>query len=131
MKKAGMLNREISSLLSRMGHTDKILIADCGLPIPDETLCIDLSLKLGKPSFESVLAATVEDMEIEKMTLANEIKAENVTLHTKLLKQYSPAPIDYISHEELKEQIKEMKAVIRTGEASPYANVILQAGVIF
>ncbi|GGB45676.1 D-ribose pyranase [Virgibacillus dakarensis] len=131
MKKFGMLNRDISSLLSRLGHTDKILIADCGLPVPDETLCIDLSLRLGIPSFETVLNVIAEDMQIEKMILANEIKTENSVLDKKLLEGYPTIPVEYIMHEELKKRIKEMKAVIRTGEATPYANVIVQSGVIF
>ncbi|MEN2767825.1 D-ribose pyranase [Ornithinibacillus xuwenensis] len=131
MKKSGILNRDIAAVLARLGHTDTVIIADCGLPIPDHIPCIDLSIRLGKPSFTSVLEALEEDMVIEKMILANEIKIKNSGLHTHLAKQYSKIPLDYVSHEELKECIVDAKVVIRTGEATPYANVILQAGVLF
>jgi D-ribose pyranase len=47
MKRHGHLNREVSRVLARMGHTDSIVIADCGLPIPNGVECIDLSLSLG------------------------------------------------------------------------------------
>lgn len=118
-------------MLATLGHTDTIIIADCGLPIPKEIPCIDVSLKLGTPSFISVLELIVEEIEIEKLTLANEIKTDNSKLHVKLTKDYRTVPTEYISHEELKGQIKDVKAVIRTGEATPFANAILHAGVIF
>lgn len=118
-------------MLATLGHTDTIIIADCGLPIPREVPCIDVSMKLGTPSFNSVLELIVEEMEIEKLTLANEIKVDNSTLHVKLTKDYRNVPIEYISHEELKRRITDVKAVIRTGEATPFANAILHAGVIF
>jgi len=131
LKKSGVLNRDIATLLAMLGHTDTIVIADCGLPIPNEIPCIDVSLKLGTPNFTSVLEVLAEEMEIEKMTLANEIKTDNSKLHVQLMKDYTTIPMEYISHEELKHRINKAKAVIRTGEATPFANAILQAGVIF
>ncbi|PKR77927.1 D-ribose pyranase [Halalkalibacillus sediminis] len=130
MKRHGILNSEISSLLSSLGHTDTIVIADCGLPIPDNVKRIDLALKQGTPGFIETLETVSDDMAIEKMTLANEIKMKNSNLQVNV-EQLAEQEIEYISHEELKEKCKEAKAVIRTGEATPFANVILQAGVIF
>lgn len=126
-----MLNRDIASTLAKLGHTDTIIIADCGLPIPNEIPCIDLSLNLGTPSFISVFEVLAKEMEIEKVTLASEIKTSNGRLHVELMQDYSTIQMEYISHEELKKQIKNAKAVIRTGEATPFANTILQSGVIF
>jgi D-ribose pyranase len=131
MKKNGILNSHISEVLSRMGHTDTIVIADCGLPIPDETIRIDLSLKKGTPSFMETLEAVLEDMKIEKVTLAEEIKDNNPEVEEKVVNQIYGVPVDYVSHEELKQLSKKAKAVIRTGEITPYANIILHAGVIF
>jgi len=37
----------------------------------------------------------------------------------------------FVSHSQLKELTKNCKAVIRTGETTPYANIILQSGCIF
>ncbi|QKY70060.1 D-ribose pyranase [Lentibacillus sp. CBA3610] len=131
MKKAGILNRDIASVLAGMGHTDTLIIADCGLPIPDDTVVVDLSLKLGTPDFLSVLEAVAEDMAIEDMTMAEEIKTANMSLHNQVTSNYAGIPIQYISHENFKLEIKQAKAVIRTGEATPFANVILKSGVIF
>lgn len=129
MKKNGILNSEISKVLSEMGHTDTIVIADCGLPIPKEVKRIDLALKQGTPSFLEVLEALVADMEIEKVTLAQEIKDFNPELKEVLENKFTDK--DYVSHEEFKKLTQQAKAVIRSGEATPYANIILHSGVIF
>jgi D-ribose pyranase len=131
MKKNGILNSHISEVLSRIGHTDTIVIGDCGLPIPDETIRIDLSLKIGTPSFIETLQAVLEDMAIEKATMAIEVKESNPQTEEKVKQLVNDVAIDYITHEQFKELTKKAKAVIRTGEATPYANIILHAGVIF
>ena len=133
MKKAGILNSDISRVLSYMGHTDTICIGDCGLPIPDEVERIDLALKFGIPTFMDTLKVVKEDMKIEKIVLATEIKEQN----KKVLKEIEDlfegegVEVEYVPHTELKAQTKDCKAVIRTGETTPYANIILQSGCIF
>ena len=77
MKKAGILNSDISRVLSYLGHTDCICVGDCGLPIPDETERIDLALTFGEPTFMHTLEILVQDMKVEKIVLAEEIKAQN------------------------------------------------------
>lgn len=74
MKKYGILNSDISKVLSDLGHTDQITIADCGLPIPENVKKIDLALRLGTPSFQEVLEILLEEMQVEKVILAEEIK---------------------------------------------------------
>ncbi|MEJ9115140.1 D-ribose pyranase [Bacillus paramobilis] len=131
MKKHGVLNSEIASVLASLGHTDTIVIADCGLPIPDGVRRIDLAVEIGKPSFLDVLQVVADDMAIEKVTLAEEVINNNVEVNKEIeLKLIEPA-FEYVSHEQFKEHTKKAKAIIRTGEATPYANVILHAGVIF
>ncbi len=131
MKKNGILNSEISKVLSTMGHTDAICIADCGLPIPNNVKRIDISLKKGVPSFLEVLQEIVNDMQIEKIVLAEEIKDNNKNMLNGVKQIFDKVETDFISHEEFKKQLVNVKAVIRTGEVTPYANVILKSGVIF
>lgn len=133
MKKQGVLNSDISRVLSYMGHTDRIAIGDCGLPIPDEVERIDLALKFGVPAFMDVLRVVTEDMKVEKIVLAEEIKEQNgaVLQQIKELFEGQEIEVEYVSHAELKKQTGECKAVIRTGETTPYANIILQSGCIF
>lgn len=137
MKRKGILNADISRVLSYMGHTDLICIGDCGLPIPEETERIDLTVKLGQPSFMDVLKEVGADMKVEKIILAEEIKEENPKILEEIQNHFAQKPentnmeVEFVSHTELKRKTKECKAVIRTGETTAYANIILQSGCIF
>ena len=133
MKRAGILNSEISRVLSYLGHTDCIAIGDCGLPIPDETERIDLALAFGEPTFLRTLELVAQDMKIEKIVLAEEIKTQNpkVLGEIEALFAGQPIEVEFVSHSELKLLTCDCRAVIRTGETTPYANIILQSGCIF
>lgn len=131
MKRHGILNSHISKVLTDLGHTDMVVIADAGLPIPDGVPRIDLSLKLGVPSFEDVVDAVRDDMVIEKVIVAHEIKENNKETMSYINEVFFDTEKQFVSHEILKTLTKEAKVVIRTGEVTPYANCILQAGVIF
>ena len=133
MKRAGILNSDISRVLSYMGHTDCICIGDCGLPIPDEVERIDLALAFGEPTFMRTLEIVAGDMKVEKIVLAEEIKAQNpnVLQQVEALFAGQEIEVEFVSHTELKERTYDCKAVIRTGEITPYANIILQSGCIF
>ncbi|MFE6076285.1 D-ribose pyranase [Paenibacillus sp. NPDC057886] len=132
MKKQGIMNSHISKVLSDLGHTDTIVIADAGLPVPDGVPKIDLSLKLGTPSFQEVVELIADDMVVERVILATEIKAGNPEALQFITGKFGDEAIDVsISHEQFKVLTRNAKVVIRTGEATPYANCILQSGVIF
>lgn len=129
MKKQGILNSHIAEVLANMGHTDTIVIADCGLPIPEGVKRIDLALKIGSPGFKETLEAIIEDMAIEEVTIAEEIFEKNPGTAALIENRFEN--IEAVPHEEFKVKTAKAKAVIRTGEATPYANIILHSGVIF
>lgn len=133
MKKQSILNSDISRVLSYMGHTDCIAVGDCGLPIPDEVERIDLALEFGVPSFMDVLRVITKDMKVEKIVLAEEIREQNPKILGEIKELFAGQELEtvFVSHTELKKQTRECKAVIRTGETTPYANIILQSGCIF
>lgn len=143
MIKSSMLNSSIHRVLATLGHTDQIVIADAGLPISQSTERIDLALIAGVPSFIDTLKVILPVMQVEKVILAAEIRVENSVLHEELLQlitYYSeldsnrkPIEMIYVPHEAFKAQTRldSCKAVIRTGECSPYANIILESGVVF
>lgn len=137
MKKHGILNSGIARVLSCMGHTDRLCIGDCGLPIPEGTERIDLALRFGQPSFLETLQEVAGDMKIEKIILAEEMKEQNpgqlkavIDFFARSETGFEPE-IEYVSHVKLKELTRECRAVIRTGETTPYSNIILQSGCIF
>lgn len=132
MQKVGILNSAIAKVLADLGHTDTIVIGDCGLPVPAGVPKIDLALKLGTPSFMEVVTEVAKYMEIEKVEVAAEIKEQNPAVYGAMqdLFQDQQWIIDE-DHEKFKAETKKAKVVIRTGEITPYANVILHSNVIF
>ncbi|EMF4701597.1 D-ribose pyranase [Serratia bockelmannii] len=139
MKKGVLLNSDVSAVIARLGHTDQLTLCDAGLPIPAATQRIDLALTLGVPTFMQVFAAVTQEMQVENAILAEEIVKQNPSLHEALLaeltalgqRQGNTISVRYISHQAFKAQTEHSRAVIRSGECSPYANVILCAGVTF
>ncbi len=139
MKKAMLLNAEVSQLIASLGHTDRIVIADAGLPVPASTQRIDLALTHGVPSFLQVFAVVTDEMQVEHAVLAEEIKQHNPELHETLIGQLkqlehhqgNTITLEYVSHQAFKQQTQTTRAVIRSGECSAYANIILCAGVTF
>lgn len=139
MHKNQLFNAEICYTLAKLGHTDQIAIGDAGLPIPETCTRIDMALTSGVPSFLQVFDCIGQAMQIEKVILANELKQKNPMIYTEIMtrisqlekSQKSQIIIDVVPHEQFKKQTVNCKAVIRTGECSPYANIILQSGVIF
>ncbi|ANB59784.1 rbsD / FucU transport family protein [Anoxybacillus amylolyticus] len=131
MKKHGVLNKELNTVFASLGHTDTIVVADCGLPIPEGVTRIDLSVIKGFPSFLSVLDPILEELEIEAITIAEEMQAHNSAMYQEIQKRFANTTTHIVSHEQLKGMMKSAKAVIRTGEATPYANIILHSGVNF
>jgi D-ribose pyranase len=131
MKKIGILNSTLSEVISRMGHTDMLAIGDCGLPIPDCTKRIDLALKKDVPTFIDTLKVVLTELQVEEIILAKEICETNTITLEQIESLLDGIKITFISHEELKTLLRDCKAVVRTGEQTPYANIILKSGVIF
>lgn len=131
MKKIGILNGEISSVVSKMGHKDLIAIGDCGLPIPGNVKRIDIALSKNVPSFIDTLKNVLLELQVEEVILATETEENNPKVFKEIKEQFENVKFTFISHEELKIMLGECKAVIRTGEQTPYANIILKSGVIF
>lgn len=87
-----VLNGDLNRVLGNMRHTDRLCIADCGLPIPDGVEVIDLSLKMGEPSFLAVLDVVLEHFGVEKIFLASETESMNGPLYEQLQKRFSATP---------------------------------------
>ena len=139
MKKGKVLNNEISHVISTLGHTDTITIGDCGLPVPENVKRIDLALTLGVPSFIETLAVVLSEQFIEKITIAKELKEKNIEVYKKMLKliettekeQGNSIEMVELDHEAFKKKTEKSKAIVRTGETTPYSNIILHSGVVF
>lgn len=132
MRKTVLLNSGISSVISRMGHTDMLTVGDCGLPIPEEVERIDLALKLGVPTFLETLDTILAELCVEKIILAEEIKTVSPQMHAAILKRFDKGvQVEYVPHAQFKQESKKSRAIVRTGECTSYANIILCSGVTF
>ena len=131
MKKAGVLNQPISSVIAGLGHMDTLVIADAGLPILPETQRIDLALTEGIPSFLDTLRVVLIEMQVEQAIVAEEMLDASPQVYEAIKEMLGDVPIETVTHLIFKEQTRSARAVIRTGEFTPYANVILAAGVMF
>ena len=128
MKKVGLINQPISAIVSGLGHSDTLTIADAGLPIPATTERIDLALTAGVPSFTQTLLAITEELFAEKAIVAEEMKAISPHIYEEVSKILGDVPIESVPHVVFKEQTAHSRAIVRSGEYTPYANVILVAG---
>jgi D-ribose pyranase len=131
MKKIGILNSEISEVISKMGHTDMLAIGDCGLPIPSNTNRIDLALTKNIPTFIETLKVVLTELQVEEIIVAKETIEISENLFAEIKDICGEVKVTVITHEELKKELYNCKAVIRTGEHTPYANIILKSGVVF
>ena len=147
MKKGGILNTELLRIVSNMGHGNMLFIVDRGFPFPvhDLTKKIDLAVGHNIPRFLEVVAVVLEDLEIEKAIIANETETMSPEVYKELLKIFKSVKnkgreivIEKIPHDRFKhiglrgaEEGEEVKAIVRTGEFTPYSNVALVSGVPF
>ena len=121
MKKHGILNPALNRAIARLGHRDQVVVADCGLPVPRAVPVVDLALVFGIPRFEQVMDALLAEV------LAHE--ARDTPAEGWIVARV-PA-VTYVPHDELKVRVGDAAFVIRTGETTSYANVILTCGVPF
>ena len=131
MKKRGIINAQLSGLIAGLGHKDTFMIADGGMPIPKGVTIVDLALCGGVPTFQQVMDAVLEEVEVEFYTLAEEITENNQKLLCYIREKLQGVDSEMVSHVQLKEMSKDLKFAIRTGEFTPYPNMILRAGVAF
>ncbi|MFH9940067.1 D-ribose pyranase [Streptomyces murinus] len=126
MKKSGILNRHLAGALAELGHGDEVLVCDAGMPIPSGPRVVDLAFRAGVPSFAEVFTGLVDELVLEGATVAEELRGGHLDL---VERQF--ANLDFVPHERLKELSAGARLIVRTGEASPYANVLLRCGVFF
>ena len=131
MRRTGLLHAELLEVIARLGHGQTLVISDAGLPIAPHVRRIDLALRPGLPGFLAVLEVVLEAGVFEAATIASELPTSDAQLADAIGAHLGHAPVDQVPHEELKRLAADAVAVVRTGEFTPYANVVLRAGVPF
>lgn len=128
MRTSGLWHAELVQLIVSLRHHDSLVIADAGLPVPDGVRTIDLGWARGEPRMLPVLGAVMAELVVERAVVATETHDAFLEL---MQERLDGVPVEFITHDELKASCADARAVVRTGEATPFANVILHAGVPF
>jgi D-ribose pyranase len=131
VKKIGILNQPISAMIAGLGHTDTLVVADAGLPIPEGPQRIDLALTQGIPTFVDTLRVILSEMQIEKVVIAEEMTSVSPDVYRLIQELIGDVAVETCPHTTFKAMTAKAKAVIRTGDFIPYANIILVSGVVF
>lgn len=135
MKKTTLINRPLSNTIAGMGHLDMLVIGDASLPVPVGPESIDLAVCKGVPRFLETLEATLSELEVEveKAYIDEESKTKSPDVRTALVALLEKHGIQFesIAHRELQQMVPNAKAVVRTGEYTPYCNIVLISGVVF
>ncbi|MGA2797135.1 MAG: D-ribose pyranase [Thermoguttaceae bacterium] len=135
MKRTRLLNSELSYEISKIGHTGSITLCDAGLPIPEGVKRIDLAIERGYPSFIKTLDALLSEMMVEEIVVAGDIHAKNPDVFRQMMEIFRAHEMEpvvtEVPHDEFKKLTRSSAAIVRTGECTPYANVILKSGVVF
>lgn len=136
MKRSPLLNRHVSALVAQLGHLDEVVVADAGLPTPQGVPVIDLSVCPGLPTLTQVLEVLQSELVIEQAIHATESSEDVVGGIRQVLDQWEgaqckPIAVQSLDHQAFKDRTRTARAVIRTGDFTPYSNIILVSGVPF
>jgi D-ribose pyranase len=129
----GTLNGQLARVISETGHTDRLVVTDAGLPIPAGVERVDLALRENLPRFLDVLDAVLEEVAVEGVLLSEEIKQASPEMLAQIEERFERLglALEFVPHTEFKQATATARAAVRSGEFTPYANVLLTAGVVY
>jgi D-ribose pyranase len=129
MLRTGILNPAVLSLLARVRHTNTLVIADRGFPSWPGLETVDLSLVDDLPTVAQVLAAIRPGFSIARAYAAEELHGANepgkLARHLAALHSL---PTTFEPHLDFKKRVPRAIGLIRTGDTTQYANLILESG---
>lgn len=132
MLKNGIFHPQLLRILGELRHKDLLVIGDAGLPIPKGVERVDLGWKQGSPGYLEVLEEIAKVLVIEEALFATEALEVSPDFHAQALKLLPEgAPVSYVPHAQLKEISADAKAIILTGEFTPYTNIVITAGCAY
>jgi D-ribose pyranase len=129
VRRDGLWHPRLLAILAAAGHGDLVVIADAGLPIPRGVETVDLVWRRGEPGFLPVLEAVADECPFEQATIASELSDR--ALRDRVTAVLAGAPIDEMAHEQLKALSRDATVAVRTGDVTPYANLVLRCGIPF
>ena len=129
MKRTTLLHQDLSTAVAGMGHTDALALVDAGYSVPLEVDRIDLAVRPGVPTLVEVLEALLTELIVDSYVVAEEMTDANPALLASVEAALPGIPCRRIPQMQFKDAVRQAKAVVRTGEYSPFGNVLLVGGV--
>jgi D-ribose pyranase len=128
MLKTGILNPSINSLLSRVRHTNTLVIADRGFPFWPMIETVDISLVNDVPTVLQVLAALRGNFVIGKAWMAREFLRNNQPkTRSAFARALTGIDLKHEPHVDFKQRVPNAIGLVRTGDTTQYANLILES----
>lgn len=130
---SGIINPQLSRVIAECGHTDAIVVADAGLPIPLGVERIDLAYRAGSPAFLDILDSVLAEFIVERVVISGEMEKESPGMLAAVkerLEQFGVS-VEAVTHVEFKALTRGARAIVRSGEYTPYSNVMLFSGAPF
>jgi D-ribose pyranase len=129
----GIIHPQLTRVLGEFGHTDGLVIADAGLPIPTAVERVDLAFVPGTPAFFDVLDRILAEFVVERAIGSAEMADENPAMLAGLRERLRVVGVELVlvPHAEFKRNTHDARAIVRTGEYSPYSNVLLYSAAPF
>ena len=128
MLKTGILNPAINSLISRVRHTNTLVIADRGFPFWPQIETVDISLIDDIPRVLDVLRAIRANFAAGRAFMAEEfLSANNDQTRLEFQQALAGVPLTFEPHVEFKKRVPGAIGLIRTGDTIQYANVIIES----
>jgi len=140
MKKMGVLHAELSRIIASMGHADLLVIGRSEerfsrnaeiytLSLHD---ALPISLREGVPGFLETLEVVLRELHVERAIIDEEMATVSPTMSAAFEAAWpSEIALERVPHADLQATVRGAKAVVRTGEFTPYSNIVLAAGVVF
>ena len=128
MKKSGILHPELLALVASMGHTDYIVIADRGFPVPPRPTRINLGLVDDKPTVLDVLDALMAEIDLDRIIVTTEMQEVSPRRLNVIRNRAEHRAVDIIDHQAFKALANNANGVIKTADTCPYANLIIVSG---
>ena len=129
MRSGTIWHPRLVAIITALGHTETIVLADAGLAAPAGIEVVELLWTRGQPPLLPVLSAVLAEMDVEHATIAEETRDPQLLVG--MQEALDGRRTVAVPHDRLKQLSHSARAIVRTGECTPYANMILHAGVTF
>lgn len=130
---SGIINPQLSRIVAECGHTDAIVVADAGLPIPLGVERVDLAYRAGSPAFLDILDSVLAEFIVERAVISREMETASPGMLDAVRERLElvGVAVEAVPHVDFKALTRGARAIVRTGEYTPYSNVMLFSGAPF